>query len=234
MKVDNNLIKSAVSQVIDYSIRKKEGFKDKVRKFDESIDLIMVLKNLNLNDPKNRIDEEFILPHKIFYEDKVPVCFIASGDIQLKAKKLGYDVFDQEALEQLDKTDKKEKKKFVKKYTFFITEQKLMKLVARYLARFLGPLGKMPKPSPKGYGIIREQDDINDIIERHRRIVRLKMRKQPLIQLKVGKKSMDKDKIIENILSVIKHIADQLPNKWNGVKSIYIKTSMGKPVKLGG
>ena len=233
MKFDNNLIELAIGQAIEYSIRKKEGFKDRVRNFDESIDLIINLKDLNLNDPKNRIDEEFILPHKIFFEGKVPACFIASGDIQLNAKKLSYDVFDEEALEQLDKTDKKEKKKLLKKYTFFITEQKFMRLVAKYLARFLGPLGKMPKPSPKGYGIIREQDDIKEIIERHRRIVRIKMKKVPLIQLKVGKKSMDKNQITENILAVVKHIADQLPNKWNSVKSIYIKTSMGKPVKVG-
>jgi large subunit ribosomal protein L1 len=233
MKIDNKEIEVAVDKAIELSIRKKEDSKDKVRKFDESIDLIVNLKGLNLKDPKNRIDEEFVLPHKILFDKKVPACFIASGDMQLNAKKLGYEVLDEEALEEFDKSSKKEKKKLVKKYKFFITEQNLMRSVARYLARFLGPLGKMPKPSPKGYGIIREQDNLEDILERHRRIVKIRMRQQPLIQLKVGKKSMDINQIAENVESVVKHIAEQLPSKWNSVKSIYIKTSMGKPVKVG-
>ena len=233
MKINSGSIKAAVDQAIELSVRKKEGYKDKVRNFDESIDLIVNLKNLNLNEPKNRIDEEFILPHKILYKDKVPACFIASGNIQLNAKKLGYEVFDEEALDQLDKSSKKEKKQLVKKYDFFLTEQKLMRLVARYLARFLGPLGKMPKPSPKGYGIVKEVDDIKEVLEKHRKIIKIRMRKLPLIQLKVGKKSMNPNQIAENIEAVITHITDQLPNKWNNVKSIFIKTTMGETVKVG-
>jgi large subunit ribosomal protein L1 len=232
MKIDKKEIEKALLEALEASVIKMEGLKDKVRKFDETIDLIVNLKNLNLNDPKNRIDEEFVLPNNILYDDKIPVCFIAGGDIQVNAKKLGYDVVDSEALEQLDKEQKKDKKKFVKKYKYFIAEQKLMRDVARYLARFLGPLGKMPKPIPKGYGIIRDTDDIKDVIERHRRIVRIRMRKQPLIQIPVGKKSMDKNKIHENIMTVVNHIVEEMPNKMNNIRSIYLKTTMGKPIKV--
>lgn len=232
MKIDKKELKKALDQALDLSVIRQEGHKDKIRKFDESIDLIINIKNVNLKDPNARIDEEHALPNNINLEEKISACFVASGNIQMNAKKLGYEVFDEEALEQLDKEQKKEKKKFVKKYKFFIVEQKQMRLVARYLARFLGPLGKMPKPPPKGFGIMRETDDVNEVIERHKKIVRIIMKKQPLIQLPVGKKSMGAEKILENIASVVNHVVEGLPNKLNNVRSIYIKSTMGKPVKV--
>ncbi|GAI72056.1 unnamed protein product [marine sediment metagenome] len=65
MKVDDKLLKKSLDAAIVHSVIKKEGFKDKVRKFDESIDLIMNLKDINLKDPKQRIDKEIILPNNV-------------------------------------------------------------------------------------------------------------------------------------------------------------------------
>ena len=58
MKVDDKLMRKSLDAAIEFSVHKKEGFKDKVRKFDESIDLIINIKDINLNDPKQRIDKE--------------------------------------------------------------------------------------------------------------------------------------------------------------------------------
>ena len=90
----------------------------------------------------------------------------------------------------------------------------------------------MPKPLPKGYGIIRETDNVSDIIERHKKIVRIRMKKQPLIQLAIGKKSMGSEKILENINSIVNHLLEELPNKMNNIHSIFIKSTMGKPVRV--
>ena len=43
MKVDDKLLKRSLNAAIDFSVMKKEGFKDKVRKFDETIDFIINL-----------------------------------------------------------------------------------------------------------------------------------------------------------------------------------------------
>ena len=163
MKVDDKLLKKSLNAAIDHSVIKKEGFKDKVRKFDESIDFIINLKDINLNDPKQRIDKEILLPNKIMNSDRPNVCVIASDEILLEAKKLGLDTIDNDGLVKLNNEEKKVKKKFVKKYDFFIVEDKMMPNVARYLARFLGPLGKMPKPFPSGYGIISNPNDLRNI-----------------------------------------------------------------------
>jgi len=232
MKVDDKLLKKSLNAAIDFSVIKKDGFKDKVRKFDESIDFIINLKDINLNDPKQRIDKEILLPNNIITGDKPNVCVIASDEILMEAKNLGLDTIDNDGLIQLNNEEKKVKKKFVKKYDFFIVEDKMMPNVARYLARFLGPLGKMPKPFPSGYGIISNPEDLQVAIERYLKIIRIQLKKQLLIQVKIGKKSMAKESVFENLKAIVEYIADQMPHKYNNIKSMFLKTTMGHPIKI--
>jgi len=232
VKIDDKLLKKSLNAAIDFSVIKKDGFKDKVRKFDESIDFIINLKDINLKDPKQRIDKEILLPNKIITKDKPNVCVIASDEILLKAKNLGIDTIDSDGLVRLNNEEKKVKKKFVKKYDFFIVEDKMMPNVARYLARFLGPLGKMPKPFPSGYGIISNPNDLQVAIERYLKIIRIQLKKQLLIQVKIGKKSMAKEEVFENMKAIVEYIADQMPHKYNNIKSMFLKTTMGHPIKV--
>ena len=232
MKVDDKLLRKSVNAAIEHSVIKKEGFKDKVRKFDETIDLIINLKDLNLNDPNQRIDKEIILPNNILTSAMPNVCVIASDEILLEARKMELKTIDKDGLVQLNSDEKKEKKKFVKKYDFFIVEDKMMPNVARYLARFLGPLGKMPKPFPSGYGIISSPEDLKIAIERYLKIIRIQLKKQLLIQVKIGKKSMEREKVFENLKAIVDYIADQMPHRYNNIKSMFLKTTMGHPIKI--
>jgi large subunit ribosomal protein L1 len=232
VKLDDKLLKKSLNAAINFSVQKKEGFKEKSRKFDESIDFIINLKDLNLNDPKQRIDKEVILPNNIIKEEKPKICVVASDEILLEARNLGLDVLDQDELVKINNEEKKYKKKFVKKYDYFIVEDKMMPNVARYLARFLGPLGKMPKPFPSGYGIISSPEDLRTALDRYLKIIRIQLKKQPSIQVKIGKKSMEKEKILENMKAVVDYVAEQMPHKYNNIKSIYLKTTMGRPVKV--
>jgi len=232
MKVDDKLLKKSLNAAVDFSIIKKEGFKDKIRKFDETIDFIINLKDVNLNDPKQRLDKELILPNDVITDDKPNICVIASDEILLEAKKIGLDTLDTDGLAALDREEKKYKKKFVKKYDFFIVEDKNMRDVARFLARFLGPAGKMPKPFPSGYGIISSVNDLNIAVERYKKIIRILVKKNPVLQVKIGKKSMEMDKILENMKVIVDYVADQMPHKFNNFRSMFIKTTMGRPIKV--
>ena len=234
MKIDDKELKKSLDKAIELSVIKKEGVKDKLRKFDESIDFIINLKDLNLNDPKQRIDRELILPNDVIASEKPNACVIASDEILLQAKKLKIATLDKDGLEDLNRQEKKDKKKFVKRYDYFIVEAKLMPFLARYLARFLGPLGKMPKPFPTGYGIISNPDELETAIDRYKKVIRIQVKKTPIVQVKVGKKSMKTEEVFENIKSVVDFIANQMPHKFNNFKSVFIKTTMGKPVKVGG
>ncbi|MBD3255755.1 MAG: 50S ribosomal protein L1 [Candidatus Lokiarchaeota archaeon] len=231
MKVDDKLLKQSLNAAIELSVWKKEGQKDKVRNFDETIDLIINIKDINLNDPKQRIDKELILPHEII-KKKPDICVIATEEIYLEAKNMNLDAYNDEDLEDLNRQDKKEKKKFVRSFRYFIVEDKLMPMIARYLARFLGPRGKMPKPFPSGYGIISSVEDLQTAVDRYKRIIRIQVKKNPIVQVRVGKKSMDMDKVYENIKTVVDYVAEQMPHRYNNFKNMYLKTTMGKPVKI--
>ncbi len=232
MKVSDKLLKRSLKAAVELSVIKKKGLKDKVRKFDESVDLIINFKDINLNDPKNRIDKELILPNEVIKGDKPNICVIASDEILLQAKKAGLDTLDKDGLEAINREEKKSKKKFVKRHEFFIVEDKMMRDVARFLARFLGPVGKMPKPFPSGYGIINSVDDLNNAIDRYKRIIRVQMKKTPVVQTKIGKKSLGNEKIFENMKTVIDYIVDLMPHKTNNIRSMYLKTTMGRSVKM--
>ena len=54
------------------------------RKFKQSIDVVINLKNIDMNDAKNRIEDEVMLPHGKGREAKIAL--FASGDLAMKSK----------------------------------------------------------------------------------------------------------------------------------------------------
>jgi len=107
-----------------------------------------------------------------------------------------------------------------------------MRDLAKVLARFLGQQGKMPKPQPKGFGVIRPNENLNEYIPKLERIINIDMKKQLSMQLKVGKKSQDVQELLENIDSILSFIESKMPNGNNNIASIFIKTTMGAPIKV--
>ncbi|MHA1562887.1 MAG: hypothetical protein ACTSPA_12270, partial [Promethearchaeota archaeon] len=53
-----------------------------------------------------------------------------------------------------------------------------------------------------------------------------------LIQLKFGKKSQEFEELKDNLDSILSFVKDHLPNGNNNIGSIYIKTTMGRAVKV--
>ena len=115
MKVEEKELKQSLQDAIEKSVIKKEKKKDKIRKFDESVDFIINLKDINLKDPKQRIDKELILPNEIITKKTPNICVIASDEILLEAKKLGIGTIDSSGLVKINGQEKKVKKKFIKK-----------------------------------------------------------------------------------------------------------------------
>jgi ribosomal protein L1 len=68
--------------------------------------------------------------------------------------------------------------------------------------------------------------------ERYKKVIRIQMKKQPIIFAKIGKRSMEIEKLFENIKIIVEYIADQMPHKYNNFKSMYLKSSMGRPCKV--
>jgi large subunit ribosomal protein L1 len=193
------------------------------RKFSQSIDLAINLQNIDMKKPEGRIQERIELPNSV--GKTIKICVIASGEMALKAKKAGASlVLEKAALEALV-GDKKKQKDIAKNYDLFIAEAPLMPLVGRSLGASLGPRGKMPTPVPPNANI-KEQ------IERHQKIVFVRMRGQPVLQCRVGNEDMADKEIAENVQAIVRRIEGKLKRGIKNFRSVYLKTSMGSAVKV--
>src|SRR3989344_195778 len=193
---------------IDEAIAKvREGEK---RKFVQSIDLIINLRNIDLKKPENKFSRDIILPHGRGRD--VSVC-ILSDNFEGGIRKHEIEGFA---------SNNSGAKTFAKKYDFFLCEAPLMPLVGKILGRYLGPKGKMPKLLPPG-------KDPKNAVEETAKSVRINVRDAPTIQISVSSEGMQDVQIKDNVERVVEEVKKALPGKAQ-IKSAYIKTTMGKPV----
>ena len=185
------------------------------RKFDQSVDLIINLQKFDIK--RESINLFVTLPHKI---KNRKVCGFLT-------KKTGaIDVITKPEFERYK--DKKDIKKLIKSYDFFISHASLMPAVATTFGKYLGPAGKMPSPQ---LGIITLEDEntIKALVEKISHIVKLKS-KEPSIKICIGKLSMKDEDIAQNIIPVYNAILNAVTKE--KIKSVMIKLTMTKPIKI--
>jgi large subunit ribosomal protein L1 len=202
---------------------KEAKSKAEKRKFAQSVELIINLREIDMKKPESKIQESIELPHPVGKQNKV--CVIATGELALKARKAGADlVIERGELEALG-GDKKKAKALVNEYEYFISEAPLMPTVGRVLGAVLGPKGRMPTPVPPNV-------DIAAAIEKQRKIVQIRLRSQPILQCRIGTEDMTDEQIAQNIEVVIKRLEGKLKRGLRNIRSIVIKTAMGPPSRL--
>lgn len=191
--------------------------KGKERKFDQTVDLVINLKKFDLK--KSQVNLFINMPHKI--KDK-KIC----GFFETKQK--GVETITPEQFKKY--SDKKELKKLIKKFDFFIAQGSVMPKVATTFGRVLGPAGKMPSPQ---LGIVMNvsEKEIEDLKKRINNTLKVKV-KESSIKLAVGKQSMPDKEVIENILSVYNYVVKALPKDKENIKNIKLKFTMTKPIKI--
>ncbi len=196
--------------------------KSKERRFLESVDLAINLKDVDLSIPKNRINEEVILPHGRGKEIKIGV--FASGETALKAKECADLVIPPEEIDKLAE-DKRKARKIANEYDFFLAEAPLMAKIGKSLGVILGPRGKMPKPIPPG-------GDPCPLVNNLKKTVRMRSRDKRTFHVPVGTKNMDVEKIADNIEEVLKRLEHKLERGYQNIESVYVKTTMGPAVRI--
>ncbi len=97
--------------------------------------------------------------------------------------------------------------------------------IGKSLGQVLGPRGKIPKPLPPG-------QDPSPLIGNLKRTVRARSRDKKTFHVPVGTRDMDPADLAEKINAVVKRIVGKLEKGYGNIDSIYLKTTMGKPVKL--
>ncbi len=193
------------------------------RNFTESVDLVINLKNVDLSQPKNRINESVVLPSGRGKPTKIGV--FARGDLAIKAKEAGADLLL--SPEDIDKLsgDKKQIRALTRGIDFFVAEAPLMPSIGKSFGPILGPKGKMPDPVPSSA-------DPVPLINRLRRTVKIRSKDRPTFHALVGSVNQGPDAIAANVEAILNTVRSRLENGTQNIGSVYVKTTMGPAVRV--
>ena len=195
----------------------------KDRKFVETVEMAVNLRNVDMKKPENRIDAVVTLPHGLGKPRKIGV--FGKGETALKAKEAGADVvITPEEIDELAK-NKRLGKKLANSIDFFIAEAPLMPEIGRKLGPILGPRGKIPQPIPP-------LADPKPFVDRLRNSVRIRTRDRLTFHAPIGRRDMEPEKLADNALEILKVVENKYDNPSQVVKSVYVKTTMGPAVRV--
>merc|ERR1711893_142151 len=213
-KVPREILQECVSAV-------KKGAEEKKRKFMETVDLQIGLKNYDPQKDK-RFSGTFKLKH--IPRNKFKVCILGDQAHCDEAKEKGIPCMSADELKKLNK-DKKKVKKLAKSYDAFLCSDTLIKQIPRLLGPGLNKAGKFPT-------MVTHADDLEEKCNVLKATIKFQMKKVLCLNVAVGNIEMTEDQLMENIRLAMNFLVSLLKKHWQNVKSLHIKSTMGKPQRL--
>lgn len=192
------------------------------RNFTETVDLAINLRDLDLNDPANRIDQSVVLPAGTGHDTTIVV--FAEGETALRAEEVVDQVLSSDDLEDLGDDDDAAKE-LAEDTDFFLAEAGLMPDIGRHLGTVLGPRGKMPEP-------MQPDDDVVDVVNRMTNSVQLRSGDRRTFHTRVGAEDMSPEDIASNIDTILRRLHADLEKGPQNIDSVYVKTTMGPAVEV--
>lgn len=166
-----------------------------------SSELCLIIDDRPKSNPKFKLTSE-AAKKKIKSED-IPITKV------LKLSKLKSDYRSFEA-----------KRKLYDSYDIFFADKRVVHLLPKLLGKqFYKKKKKVPVPVDLGHGNWKEQ------IERACNSALLCLSSGTCSVVRVGKGSMGRKEIVENVVKVIDEVVEVVPRKWAGVRSFHLKFS---------
>ena len=206
-------IQNAIQQALDESPE---------RNFVETLEMAFTLREVDLKNPANRIQEEVRLPSG--RGKPVKIAMFAGGEMSTKAKAAGIEVIDPSQIEDIG-GNRQQARKMANRYDFFLSEIPHMGTVGRFLGVVLGPRGKMPRPVPpnvdpgmiaaglKDTAIVRSRDKIT-------------------FHTAMGSREQGVGDLTANGMAIWTRVVGKLERGAGNIRSCYVKTSMGPSSKV--
>jgi len=188
-------------------------------KFDESVEIHIRL-GIDPRQSDQIVRGTILLPNGIGKTRKVAV--IAKGEKQLEAEKAGADkVGATEIVEEISKG--------IMDFDVLVATPDSMKDLSK-VAKILGPKGLMPNPKA-GTVTFDIEKTVKDLKKGR---VEYKNDSFGIIHCSVGKASFEKDKLVENIKTIVGAVLKAKPSAAKGqyVKSISISSTMGPGIYI--
>ena len=206
-------IQNAIQQALDESPE---------RNFVETLEMAFTLREVDLKNPANRIQEEVRLPSG--RGKPVKIAMFAGGEMSTKVKAAGIEVIDPSQIEDIG-GNRQQARKMANRYDFFLSEIPHMGTVGRFLGVVLGPRGKMPRPVPpnvdpgmiaaglKDTAIVRSRDKIT-------------------FHTAMGSREQGVGDLTANGMAIWTRVVGKLERGAGNIRSCYVKTSMGPSIKV--
>ena len=191
------------------------------RNFIETVELQIGLKNYDPQRDK-RFAGSIRLPNTP--SPTLKVCILGDEQHCDQAKSLKLDYRSVEDLKKLNK-GKKEVKKLAKQYDAFLASESVIKQIPRLLGPGLNKAGKFPSP-------ISHADDMAAKVDELKATVKFQLKKVLCLGTAIGHVSMTEDQLVSNTMMSVNFLVSLLKKNWQNIKSLFIKSTMGKPVRL--
>jgi len=205
-----------LADAIKTMINDKKG-----RKFKESIDLQVNLKNYDVNKDK-RCSGALRLPNVC--RPRLKVCVICDLAQEDSAKKQGVITSNMEDLKKLNKN-----KKLVKKYCStadaFLASDSIIKTIPRVVGPHMNRANKFPTAVALGDNLVEKIAEIQAT-------VKFQLKKVLCLGCCIGHEEMKEEEIRQNTVLALNFLISLLKKGWQNLKSAYIKTTMGKPQRI--
>jgi large subunit ribosomal protein L1 len=211
------------NQVLD-AIKKVRETTPK-RKFNQSFDLAINLKEINLKKPEEKLDIFVVLPKGVGKKRKL--CALVDNSMHTEAK----TVFDRVILkDDFPNLNPKEVKKIAQECDYFIGQANIMPDIAKTFGKVLGVRGKMP--NPKSGAIVPPKIALRPVYDKFQKVVRLITKNEATVKCAIGVESMSDDDIAENVLAVYNAAVHALPQAAANIKRVLLKLTMGDSVRV--
>ena len=193
------------------------------RKFNQTVECTFNLQEVDFKKPDKRVGVDVVLPHGRGKDIKVVL--FAKKDLADNSKgKVDRIVTDIE----LASIGKREGKILANQYDKFLSETILMGTIGKQLGTILGPRKKMPGPVPP------DAKALTQIVDRVKKtvIINNKAKGDYVIHVAVGAESQTDEQLADNVLAVVNALTGKLEKAHDNIKTMYLKTTMGKSVKV--
>lgn len=193
----------------------------KERKFKESIDLQVNLKNYDPTKDK-RFSGSLRLPN--LCRPRMKVCIICDLVQEDQAKKAGLISTNMDELKKLNK-NKKLVKKLCSQYDAFLASESIIKNIPRVVGPHMNRAGKFPTA-------VAASEDLAAKVAELQGTIKFQLKKVLCLGTCVGHAEMNEEQIRQNTVTALNFLVSLLKKNWQNLKSAYIKTTMGKPQRI--
>ncbi|HZX45075.1 MAG TPA: 50S ribosomal protein L1 [Candidatus Nanoarchaeia archaeon] len=216
--MDKNKVLSSLKQLKEKSSK---------RKFIQSVDLIVNLKDIDLKKPEQSLNY-YVSVHYLRGK-KTKVCGLVGPELITQAKATFDNALSVDDFNKYE-GNKKDAKKLASAYDYFVAQATIMPRLATIFGRVFGPKGRMP--NPKAGCVVPPNANLKPLYERLQKTVKLQTKNDPIVQTMVGMENQSDEEIADNVMTIYDSLVHTLPGGKNNIKSVLLKLTMGKPLRV--